>query len=94
MFKKTPPKKTELDLATDRLFDELKAYPADAPEYKTRFKQLEKLHALKDLERPKPMDKAVLIAAGANLLGILAIVGHERANVVTSKALSFVMKSR
>lgn len=44
--------------------------------------------------RPKPVDKNTLILAGANLLGIVAIVGHERAHVVTSKAIGFLKTLR
>ncbi len=35
-----------------------------------------------------------LAMIGANLAGIIMILGHERANVVASKALGFVSKLR
>lgn len=34
------------------------------------------------------------VIVGANLLGILVIIGYERTNVLTSKALSFLSKLR
>lgn len=37
-------------------------------------------------------DTILLVAA--NLLGILAVLQHERVNVVTSKALGFIVKPR
>jgi hypothetical protein len=33
-----------------------------------------------------------MLAVGANILGILAILQHERVNVITTKALGFVPK--
>lgn len=44
--------------------------------------------------KPKPIDRNTLVLAGANLLGIVLIVGHERANVVTSKAIGFIKTLR
>lgn len=43
---------------------------------------------------PKPVGRDTLVLAGANLLGIVLIVGHERAHIVTSKALGFVKTLR
>jgi len=57
-------------------------------------KELERQIKLKELEnfaKPKP-DTLALIAA--NIVGIVLIIGHERANVITSKALGFVSKLR
>jgi len=44
--------------------------------------------------KPKPLSRDTLVLAGANLLGIVLIVGHERANVVTSKAIGFIKTLR
>ena len=43
------------------------------------------------LRRVSPDTMAIV---AGNLLGIALIVGHERMNVVTSKALGFVLKSK
>lgn len=40
------------------------------------------------------IDPNVLVSAAASLTGIIAILGFEKANVVTSKALSFVPKTK
>lgn len=44
--------------------------------------------------KPKPVSRDTLVLAGANLLGIVFIVGHERAHVVTSKAIGFIKTLR
>lgn len=36
----------------------------------------------------------VLVAAGAHILGIVMILGFEKRNVITSKAMSFIPKIR
>lgn len=48
-------------------------------------------NALKHFKRPST---DTLLIVGANLLGILIIVGYERANVVSSKALGFVRQPK
>ncbi len=50
-----------------------------------------KWNALKHFKRPST---DTMLIVGANILGILIIVGHERANVVTSKALSFLRQPK
>lgn len=39
-----------------------------------------------------PVDPEVIIAAAAQILGIILILQHERLNVVTSRAINFVRK--
>jgi hypothetical protein len=56
--------------------------------------QLVKLYALKDNQSKKNVSSDALVTAGSSLLGILLIIGHERVNVVTSKALGFVRKAQ
>lgn len=53
---------------------------------------LERLYKLKEKNSPKGLDPNTLILVGGNILGILIIVTHERAAVITTKALSFAGK--
>lgn len=46
------------------------------------------------VRRSPIIDPNVLVSAGASLLGIIAILGFEKANVVTSKAVGFVVKPK
>lgn len=41
-----------------------------------------------------PVSKETLVLAGTNLLGILLIIKHEHVNVISSKAMSLLMKVR
>lgn len=49
---------------------------------------------LKELEKPDRVSKETWAVVAANLIGIGMIIGHERVNVIASKALGFIMKSR
>lgn len=94
MFKRTQPEPTGLEEAIADLLSELKGHDTTSDEYAQTVKQLQKLHALKENERPSRVDPNTLLTVGANLAGILMIVGHERAHIVTSKAIQFVLKAR
>ena len=61
--------------------------------YYNRLDVLDKLMDLRNKQNRKFMSKenAPLIA---NLVGIAMILGHEKANVITSKAIGFVTKGR
>jgi uncharacterized protein (DUF342 family) len=66
----------------------------NSEEYASLVERVSKLHKLKVEERPKPMSKDTALAVAANIFGILWIAGFERENVITSKALSFVLRPR
>lgn len=82
-----------LEKAIDNLLAELNGFTAETEEYAKITDQLTKLYALKP-EKPERVSKDTLAVVIGNILGIVMIVGHERAHVVTSKALSFVLKTR
>jgi hypothetical protein len=48
----------------------------------------------KELNTPKRVSKDTLVLVAGNLLGIVVILGYEKAHVVTSRAMNFVMKLR
>lgn len=97
MFTKKPStNKDGLTKAIDSLLEEMSDLNGDDPEYAKMADQLTKLYALKEIDHKVESNSRVsadtLAVVGANLAGILMIVGHERANVVTSKALSLLLK--
>lgn len=93
MFIKQPPmEKSLLDEAIDDIFREMTVMNADSKEYSRMVKQLEKLYALRDGNKSDSVSKDTIALITANLLGIGIIVGYERMNVVTSKALMFLFK--
>lgn len=78
-----------LEKAIGVALSELASHHAETDEYRNVVNQLTALYAIQDTKKDS-VSKDALVAAAASLLGIVAIVGHERAHVVTSKALLFV----
>lgn len=89
---KTEP--SELDKAITAAHAVLDATPSYSDQYAQTVDQLTKLYSIrettKSTNRVSPDTLALVLG---NLFGIVLIVGHERANVVTSKAISFVTKA-
>lgn len=94
MFIRKKTEKSKLDEALDEVFAELKATTADTPEYAKAVKQLTKLYKLKEIDSKKRVSPDTLALIAANLGGIAIIVGYERANIMTSKALGFIRQLR
>lgn len=95
MFKsKDPHEKSGLEDAIDAVLADMKTHDTTSDEYAACVKQLAKLHKLKEDEKPSRVSPDTLVVAGANLLGIVLVVGHERAHIITSKARDFVLKLR
>lgn len=92
MFNRKPNAETQaLEEAITAAIKQLDVTPAYSKEYAKTLKCIERLNALKN-DSSARVSPDVLATVLANLAGIALIVGHERAHVVTSKALSFVMK--
>lgn len=96
MFKKTPAEPTALEKAIVRLHDDMLAEDPDTDKYAKMADNLTKLYKLRDHDtvkrwRPSP-DVALTVAA--NILGIVMIIKHEDVNVITSKAIGFVVKPK
>ena len=91
-------KKTEeqaaLEATSKDLETQMLTFDPDSDEYGTLLNRLERLKKLQASNSPKQISPDTLIIVGGNLVGILIIVMHERANVITSKALSFAGKLR
>src|SRR5437868_6008168 len=93
-WSKTP--KSQLDWAIVDALNELKNHPIASPAYEARLDKVERLYKLKDSETPRPeaLSPNTMASIGANLLGILMIIRHEHVNVIASKALGFVTKTK
>ncbi len=48
----------------------------------------------KDLKKKKQFSPDTLLVVAGNLLGIVLILNYEKLNVVTTKALTFVIRGR
>lgn len=97
MFKKkTPIKPSALDDAIDRLLVEMKSTDPVSDEYGKLVERLDKLHKMKvtDKDNGRRVSADAMLTVGANLAGIVLILGFERAHIITSKALGFVLKTK
>lgn len=83
---------TSLDLAMNRAFLALDKEPVHSEEYATILDRVSTLHKLKAEDKPKRVSPDTLVMVGANLLGIMLIIRHEHVNVITSRAMNFVLK--
>lgn len=92
MLSPKKPEKSSLDEAIEDVLEAMKMHTPQTDTYAKMVDQLVKIHSLKQNEKPSKVSRDVMLTVGANLFGIMLIVGHERANVVTSKALMFVKK--
>lgn len=90
MFTTEPKPKSGLEKAIDKLLLEMSELHADDDKYAQMVKQLTKLHKLKENEKPKRVDPNTLMTVFANVAAVLVVVNHERAHVITTKALQFV----
>lgn len=84
---------TKLEEEIVRQLDTLDS-EGDPEKYATALERVTKLHKIKSEEGLKPPSLDTLLVVGANVFGILWLTRYERANVISSKALGFVMKPR
>jgi hypothetical protein len=91
MFTKSKETNALVDAITNAL-NCLKSMDPTSREYADALSKIEKLNAIK-AKKPSVSPDTIAIVLG-NLVGILMILNHERAHVVVSKALGFVMKIR
>jgi hypothetical protein len=73
---------------------ELNKLTVGSPEYAKALEMVVKLHKMKMEEKPSSVSKDTLLLVGANLLGIILIIRHEHVNVITSRAINWVIKPK
>ena len=99
IFTKKEDKRTGLEKEIDRLSETLSYTDMDTDEYDDIVSKIERLTSIKEkLEKAKvnedKVSKDTLVVVAGNLLGIGLILGYERINIITSKALNFVIRGR
>lgn len=84
-----------LDHEYERALRELEICEFGSQEYVKTLNLVQRLSKMRQEEKPHPISKDTLAIVGANLLGIIMIISHEQVgNLVTSRALGFVLKPR
>jgi hypothetical protein len=63
-------------------------------EYVKILDQLVRLHEMKQAEKPRQVSPDTLVLAGANLIGILLIINHERLHPLTTRAMNMAVTPR
>lgn len=92
--KETPYHQRQLEEEYIRILAVLPMHQADSQDYAKLLTSAERIHGLMDIKKSSPVSRETLLTVGANLLGILLIIKHEDVNVITSKALGFVIRVR
>jgi hypothetical protein len=85
---------SELDLAIDRAIRDLKNHNLGSEPYLISLNMATELTKLKKEQRSLAISKDTIAVVGGNLLGIFMIIKHESVNVVTSRAMSLLLKPR
>lgn len=81
-----------LELTIDRVLEKLKITEPNSEDHAKLSKQLKELYECKATETPARITPDTLVSVGASLFGILAILNHERAHVVTTKAFTLATR--
>lgn len=87
-------KPNKLDMEIDSVLEELQYHEKDSKEYAQILTQLEKLMKMQDMRKGRHLKPDTVAQIGANLAGIGLILNYEKLSVITTKALSFVIKGR
>lgn len=85
---------TRLEIAMDKAVRCLDNYEVGSEEYSAVLDVVSRLHKIREEEKPDQVSKDTMAVISANLLGIVMILGHERVNVITSKAFGWVIKPK
>ena len=91
IFKK---EKTMLEKEIEAVLLDMKDMDLNSDEYEVALNHLSKLYEIKSKEKKWNVSPDTMAVVVANLLGIILILKHEELNVITSKALNFVIKGR
>lgn len=89
-----PKYQRSLENELDRILIRLKTELPLSEEYTKTLGIVERLHKMMDRRKSSSVSKETMLTVAANLLGIILIIKHENVNVVTSKALGFVIRAR
>lgn len=92
MFTKTQEPVPGLTATIEETLIRMKTLPVTSDEWSALSAHLIELYKIRAENQPKTLSPDVMVSAAANLAGILLILNYERAHIVTSKALSFVLK--
>ncbi len=83
-----------LDAALKRAHLKLKGYDPNSVEYRKILDDIVKLHKMKEAETPSPVSYDTIVLAATNILGIVMVLKHEQARIITTKAWNMIKTPR
>lgn len=86
--------RTDIEREMDSLISELQGCEVISKEYSLILDRVERLNKIRLSDEGNSISPDTLVVVGGNLAGILLILGYERLNIITTKALGFVIKGR
>lgn len=87
-------KRSKLEREIDSLLMKMSVEDPTSDAYLSMTKNLELLYKAKSYDKGSHISADTIMIVAGNLLGIVLILQYEKANIITSKALSFVLKGR
>jgi hypothetical protein len=87
-------KRTRLEKEIDSVIQTMSLYHPGSEEYGYIADNLDKLYKTKANEQVRRVSPDTIAVVAGNLLGIVLILGYEKADIITSKALGFVLRGR
>lgn len=87
-------KQTKLEKEIDAVIRQMSALSADSEKYTAMAENLERLYKAKSYDSTSRISPDTVAVIAGNLLGIMLILGYEKTNIVTSKAMGFVLRGR
>lgn len=87
-------KRKQLDLEITDVTRSLIGVSPSTEEYATISGNLEQLYKIRNLTVEGRIKMDTIAMIGANLMGIVLILKYEELDVISTKAMSFVMKGR
>lgn len=86
--------RTDLEEVQHQVTGRMLEVGVDSEEYATLFDYLQKLAVVQAAEGRNRVSPDTMAIVGANILGIIIIVGYEHAHVATSRALQFLLRTK
>lgn len=87
-------RRSKLDEPINKVLEQMEIYAPVDPEYEVLLGRLAALTELQDKTHSLIPSPDTMAIAAANLLGILAILKFEQTNVVVSKALGMLLRTK
>lgn len=91
IFKAKP---TTLDVAIDDAVAQLNGISIETEEYALKMERVKELYALKEKTSPKRVDPNTIAVIAGNLATTLLVLNYERAHVITTKAIGYLLKTK